>query len=242
MIDKNNLGNFLYANINVNEEEKEYLNFLGKCFSFLGKTTSQNFQDVWILHETNYKENGFFVEFGATNGVDCSNTRVLEQNYSWNGILAEPNIFWHEDLFNNRKCSITKKCVYSKSNEILLFSCVENAQDLSTIKGYGKGDEHENARKNCAETSVRTISLLDLLKEHNAPKEIDYLSIDTEGSEFEILNSFFASNENYQINHITVEHNYNNELRDNIKSLLERIGYKRKFVELSRWDDFYILG
>lgn len=49
---------------------------------------------------------------------------------------------------------------------------------------------HSNLRKKGKNYHVETVSLLDLLNEHNAPYEIDYLSIDTEGSEFDILKAF----------------------------------------------------
>jgi len=75
------------------------------------------------------------------------------------------------------------------------------------------------------------------LKKYNAPKEIDYLSVDTEGSELDIL-SAFDFNE-YRFNCITIEHNFT-ENREKLKLLLEQNGYKRIFEHLSKWDDWYI--
>ena len=49
---------------------------------------SQLKQDIFVLLETGFKRNGFFVEFGATNGIDLSNTYLLEKRFGWNGILA----------------------------------------------------------------------------------------------------------------------------------------------------------
>jgi hypothetical protein len=83
-----------------------------------------------------------------------------------------------------------------------------------------------------------TISLKDLLLESNAPKEIDYLSIDTEGSEYRILEAFDWNE--YRFHVITVEHNFSEE-RVLISELLKSVGYKQVYVELSKFDDWYIL-
>ena len=66
-----------------------------------------------------------------------------------------------------------------------------------------------------------------LLTKYNAPKEIDYLSIDTEGSEFEILNNFDF--DRHQIKVITCEHNFT-PMRSKIFDLLIRNGYARKYI------------
>ena len=78
-----------------------------------------------------------------------------------------------------------------------------------------------------------------MLRKHKAPKYIDYLSIDTEGSEFEILNSFnFAE---YSFGVITCEHNYGQN-RNAIYDLLSQNGYYRRFEKLSKFDDWYTKG
>ncbi|MGR6466210.1 FkbM family methyltransferase [Rhizobium sp. PAMB 3182] len=81
------------------------------------------------------------------------------------------------------------------------------------------------------------MSLLDLLEKHNAPKVIDYISIDTEGSEFEILNSFDFSR--YKFNALTIENNYTSA-RQKISNILTENCYIRIFENISKWDDWYI--
>ena len=54
--------------------------------------------------------------------------------------------------------------------------------------------------------AVETVTLLNLLAEHSAPKLIHYFSIDTEGSEFEILKDF--NFERYRFDFLSVEYNY----------------------------------
>ena len=49
-----------------------------------------------VLDQLNFKKNGFFVEFGAGNGEKFSNTFLLEKNFNWNGILAEPCKSFHK--------------------------------------------------------------------------------------------------------------------------------------------------
>jgi hypothetical protein len=70
---------------------------------------SQYKQDLFVLTQLGFKRNGFFVEFGATDGVELSNTYILEKQFDWSGILAEPAKCWHEALERNRKAFIEKK-------------------------------------------------------------------------------------------------------------------------------------
>ena len=81
-----------------------------------------------------------------------------------------------------------------------------------------------------------SISLNDLLDKHGAPQTIDYISVDTEGSEYDILEAFdFAR---WNVLCFTVEHNFTpNQKR--IDDLMTARGYERKFKDFSRFDAWY---
>lgn len=237
-----NLAQLIYAvheGPNILLKKSEELEFVGHCLINANDTKSQSYQDIFALYQTKYKRNGFFVEFGATDGETISNTILLEKKYDWSGILAEPNSVYHEALFKNRTCHISKECVYSTTGQQVEFLASE-AADISGIKEFASKDEHAENRKKGQTILVPTISLVDLLDGYDAPKEIDYLSIDTEGSEYHILEAFFSNKKDYTINTITVEHNFVNEEREKIFGLLSRNGYTRKFTMFSRCDDFYV--
>ena len=192
---------------------------------------------MFVLTQLGFKRNGYFVEFGATNGLELSNTYMLEKQLGWNGILAEPAKCWHEEIKIHRQCHIETDCVWKKSGENLKFNQV-NSANVSTLDLFtGVVDGHQKARKKSTIYDVTTISLLDLLKKFNAPTKIDYLSIDTEGSEYEILSNFDF--EKYQFKVITCEHNHTSA-REKIYKLLTSKGYERKFANLSMCDDWYI--
>ena len=84
---------------------------------------------------------------------------------------------------------------------------------------------------------VKSISLNDLLDKHSAPEVVDYLSVDTEGSEYEILSKLDFGKRIFRV--ITVEHNHTKN-REKIYRLLVSKGYARKFEDLSDFDDWYI--
>lgn len=193
-------------------------------------------QDLFVLNELNFKQNGFFVEFGATNGIDLSNTYLLEKEFNWKGILAEPAKIWHKDLEKNRTAFIEKNCVWHTSNKFLNFNETK-VSELSTIDQFCKSDLHAKNRKNSKKYQIKTICLEDLLDKYHAPKVIDYLSIDTEGSEYEILSSFNFNK--YKVKVITCEHNFTMN-REKIFSLLSMKGYKRLYTDISRFDDWYV--
>lgn len=200
------------------------------------KSRSQIRQDLFVLSVLNFKKNGFFVDFGSTNGKSLSNTYLLEKEFGWQGILAEPARIWHKELRKNRQAIIDERCVWRSSGETLSFNEVSIAE-LSTIDRYSEVDGHKDARRSGEKYDVQTVSLNDLLIEHQAPCVIDYLSIDTEGSEFEILNSFDFDRFKFSV--ITCEHNYTSA-REAIYDLLVNKGYKRVFQEYSYFDDWYV--
>ncbi len=202
----------------------------------LRASKSQLRQDVFVLSELGLKREGFFVELGAADGVYFSNTHLLEKEFSWKGILAEPARCWQRALKKNRGCTIETACVWRESNLKLTFNEVDE-KDYSTIDSLSFSDMHAHFREKGKKYEVTTISLDDLLDKHQAPKVIDYLSIDTEGSEFEILDSFNFSR--YQFRIITCEHNYEPQ-REKVFSLLTANGFQRKFEKHSRFDDWYV--
>jgi FkbM family methyltransferase len=193
-------------------------------------------QDLFVLSELGFKKNGFFVEFGATNGIDISNTYLLEEDFGWTGILAEPARCWQRELSENRSAAIETKCIWRNSGDRLRFKEVSNP-DLSTIESFSAADLHRDLRKTGATYEVETISLNDLLDKHAAPALVDNL-IDTEGSEYDILSACDFAKHQFAV--ITCEHNFTPS-REQIHSLLTRNGYTRKYPEISRCDDWYVL-
>lgn len=194
-------------------------------------------QDCFALWATSFAREGFFVEFGAANGITHSNSFLLERSFAWNGILAEPARAWHEELRRNRRCVIDTRCVWTQTGQQLSFA--ESADtSLSTISDYVDVDGHREQRRNSVTYPVETVSLNDLLAEHSAPARIDYLSVDTEGTEFEILSAFDF--DRYEVRVLTVEHANNSERRDRVYELLRSRGFDRILADVSLWDDWFV--
>lgn len=201
----------------------------------LPKTKSQIGQDLFVLSETNFKKNGFFVEFGAADGFWLSNTYILEKEYMWQGILAEPARVWHSSLEENRICHIEHECVWSETGHQLKFSesdlpeysTISKFKDFGLLSGLREGRSY----------NVKTISLEDMLDKYDAPKFIDYLSMDTEGSELDILKNF--NFDKYTFGLITCEHGFSKN-RQAIFDLLASKGYVRKYESISKVDDWFI--
>jgi len=199
-------------------------------------STSQIGQDIWVVKQSNFKRCGFFVEFGATDGVLLSNTFMLETYFGWEGILAEPNPVFFKDLNRNRKCIVTDACIDAQTGHKKEFIF---ADVYGGLREYADRDEHLDRREAYrvgreGSSIVETISLNDYLKKYNSPRDIDYISVDTEGNELEILSAFDFDYWNVRM--WTVEHNYTPQ-RQAIRDLMAQFGYR--CVEASH-DDWFI--
>jgi len=198
------------------------------------RAVSQLGQDLWVLEQTGYKSGGFFVEFGATDGVLLSNTLLLETDFGWNGICAEPNPAFLRKLRRNRSCIVAPDCIMGQSGRTVEFIL---ADEFGGVAEFADVDQHAARRaafrENDNVVTLQSISLDDFLKKHDAPRTIDYLSIDTEGSEYDILSAFPF--EDWDIRLVTVEHNFT-PIRQEIRALMEQHGY---ICTEMQWDDWY---
>ena len=209
---------------------------LDEALEIASNSQSQLGQDVLALSLVGKDKNGFFVEFGATDGKTLSNTYLLEKYFGWVGILCEPGKNWHAALKANRSVPIDTRCVFSSTGKLVEFT-ETSVGELSTISSFMKSDVNRFLRKNADTYKVETVSLEDLLLTHNAPKYIEFLSIDTEGSEFEILKDFPF--DEYKFGLICVEHNYTSN-REKLHNLLTGKGYERIHTTYSAFDDWYL--
>jgi FkbM family methyltransferase len=207
-----------------------------KSLLLIEKSRAQLHQDLIALLQSDFKTQGYFVEFGATDGITLSNTYLLEKEFGWHGILAEPGRCWTESLQSNRNAAISLNCVWSSTGAELEFVETQ-VRELSTVASFTSSDAHAQSRQGGQKYKVISISLVDLLVQHNAPKFIDYLSIDTEGSEFEILEKFDFSS--FVFGLISCEHNFTQN-RVNLYNLLSSNGYVRILEGISQFDDFYV--
>lgn len=201
------------------------------------KAHGQAYQDMFALMFLGYKTNGYFVDFGATDGYDISNTCILEKDYGWTGILAEPAKQWHEKLAQNRNCHIDHSVVW-RANEPVMFN-ERNRGDASVAVEYLNTIDEPWGNDIKEQYEVPGITLTSLLDRYNAPKDIDYISMDTEGNEIEVLETFDF--DKYKVKFFSIEHNYKESNRNRIYQLLTSKGYDRVLIDLSGWDDFYVL-
>ncbi len=175
-------------------------------------------QDQWVIEEVfPGKRDGYFVEVGSSDGIHYNNTYVLEKIFDWRGICIEPNKTSFEKLKNHRNCICDNALLGDAKREVEFVLCGEG----SGIKGYFDKNKYLNLSGNMERK--KTELLADVLRRHSAPAVIDYLSIDTEGTEYLILKNFRF--DEYKFLAITVEHNRDAENRKNIRRLLEMNGY-----------------
>ena len=171
------------------------------------KYYSQANQDLWVGEFYNHKRNGFFVDLGAYDGIQTSNTYFFEKYLDWDGICVEANPIFFEKLNLNRK---SKNLNYAVSDHE--GSCMF---DLDHISDTG--------------IIVNCTTLEKILDQVDFDGNIDYLSVDIEGHEYTILKDFNFNK--YNIGLITIEHNLYINGPDN-KNLIYELLTKNNFERI----------
>ena len=195
-----------------------------------GQTSiSQIKQDIKVLEFYKNKRDGYFVDIGANDGITISNTYLLEKDYGWKGICVEALPDKFQELVKNRKSININKAVYNTTGEILDFT------SDNLLSGVSKNIDRHTEVLTKPTIKVETITLNDILDQNNAPNFIDYLTLDTEGSELIILNS--VNLDKYKFGLIHLEHNGVEPRRTDMRNLLLSKGYK--YLGENQFDDEY---
>ena len=182
------------------------------------------------------KKNGYYVEIGANDGIAQSNTLQLELFHNWTGVLIEPVPVTFAKLQRNRSKRRNHlertACVgfdYEKESVELIFSGLMTTpsrleSDISDAESHAARGRAfvKPAEKALAmqKILVPAMTMTEVLKRARAPKVIDFLSLDVEGAELEVIKGLDFSQ--YAIHWMLIES------RDlaRMSTFLEPLGYK----------------
>ena len=132
---------------------------------------SQVGQDEWVVSFFSSKRNGYFLDIGSHNGVDLSNTYYLEKELQWNGICVEADPYLFGDLRKNRGCICVNVAASDSEGKIKFL-----------MDGFsGRAEDTRGS------IEVETRSMSKILEDNSAPKIIDYMSLDVEGMEYNVI-------------------------------------------------------
>jgi len=210
-------------------------------------TYAQNYQDVWMVslaqHNGWDKHPGFFLDLGAFKGLACSNTAKLERELGWDGICVEP---FPENNFEMRKCVLAARALSNQSGEEIEFT------------GAGQG---RKATSLIQLPKVLTISIKDLLNcvkgttdldtcsgvtgqlSRPIPNFINFASLDVEGKELEVLQSFPWSS--VKVGAWVVENNVQpgrtKGKQDEVRKIMREHGYLQTQTDNPGVDEYYVL-
>jgi FkbM family methyltransferase len=159
-----------------------YLSFLNLTFSIAG-------EDLWLRQYMKNKlksgQPGFYVDLGAASPVVGSNT-FLFYSYGWRGVCIDANIIFKQQYADHRSRDIFVNAAVSENAQKLYFAQHKKNQGMSKISASIEefSSDYENP------ISIQTKTLLSVLEE-NVPDnvEIDFMSIDLEGSELSAIRS-----------------------------------------------------
>ena len=161
-----------------------------------------------LLEIFDNKTKGFFVDIGAHDGVTINNTKFLE-DLGWSGVCIEPNPIVFEKLIENRNCDCVNCAVWNEDTVVNYLSISGYSEMLSGIyESYDQRHYNRIQRELMQYGGKSEILKIEAKKFSSIVKEknIDLISIDTEGSELQILDEIDFNEFNVKV--ICVENNF----------------------------------
>lgn len=203
------------------------------------KYYSQSSQDYIIDKIFNGKRNGTFLDIGAHDGIFFSNSYFFETSRGWKGVCVEPIPELFEELRKNRACFLVNGAINESSEKVEFQRVHGYAEMLSGILKYRDPRHEERTLSEISQHGGKTeiiqvqgYTIQEILEKFNLAT-IDYLSIDIEGGEYEMLQSIDFNA--VDITCLTIENAYSSS---SIRKLMSSQGYSLIFSYAV--DDFYV--
>ena len=211
---------------------KSFGAYIAENFS---RSRSQWCQDMFVGFITGNKSNGRYLEIGGADGITHSNTLALRDWLGWTGVLIEPDPLQYAELRKNRsKGDITINAAITGSPNSRELRFVQAGQ-LSSIVGFHEQDMHGEVRQKLLEEngslSVRAITLESVFTEFGP---FDYFSLDVEGYEVPILESYAFWKQAQSPKVVTIECNLRSDDEQSVIRALTGGGYRQLFCE-QKW-------
>ena len=192
-----------------------------------GLTFSQYGQDVFVGDILCNKKSSYFVDVGARDGIGNSNSFYLEQTLGWKGVLIEPHPDLYQQCFDTRS-SPTINCACSNKSDLLKFVkyLEEPYGNSGLLKTFPNPGRLEQIKHEIIDVQTKTLS--SILESVNSPAYIDYLDIDVEGHEVQVLESLNLNKYFFRV--IRVECAITTEKFNKICKILHPHGYVEGFL------------
>jgi len=198
-------------------------------------------QDLLVSQLLGHKRNGVFMDIGANDGVTISNSLYFEGQLGWTGLAVEPIPAVFALLKNNRTCNTLQGCITPRAGKATFLEMTGAPNMLSTLTAHNTGLTARRIRKNARrqnaavrEIEVECFTFQSLIEKYQIT-EIDFLSIDTEGGELEILESIDF--DQCRVRVVSVENNY---FTGKIRAYMEQSGFL--YVGTFKVDEIYVFG
>ena len=188
------------------------------------KFYSQSGEDQILFEIFKDKQQGLCIEVGGFNGIDASNTYFFEK-IGWRCIVIEPIPELCQEIQKNRNCRVFN-CAAGNFNGTTKFQINEQDPIVSAIAYNNVQLSYQQyLGQTLREIDVKMEKLDNLLKAENVKeKEIDFISIDVEGQELNVLQGF--SLQKYSPRILIIEDNL--KMTDNqVCQYLSKFGYVR---------------
>jgi FkbM family methyltransferase len=185
-----------------------------------------------IVNIFDHKRELFFVDVGAHNGINGSNSLVLEEGYDWRGLCIEPSTVLYKKLLECRKCICLNVGISTETTDLEFAEIIGASDALSGFIKYFTAEHKARIERELAneyhrfkKILVQSVPLQKIFNERGIT-HVDYLSIDAECADFEVIKSVdFAKTHVSVLSHETQTGKDNNDTDKQIAEYLSRYGF-----------------